>query len=50
MFNVSRSAGLYFLLFCGGFLLTSQAHAFDLNGAWATGVEQCSKVFVKKRR
>jgi hypothetical protein len=48
MFNASRSAGLYFLLFCSGFLLNSQAHAFDLNGAWATGVEQCSKIFVKK--
>jgi len=29
-------------------LLTSQAHAFDLNGAWATSKDQCSKVFVKK--
>jgi len=48
MFNVSRSTGLYFLLLCGGPLLTSQAHAFDLNGAWATGADQCSKVFVKK--
>jgi hypothetical protein len=48
MFNVSRSTGLYFLLFCGGLLLTSQAHAFDLNGAWATGADQCSKIFVKK--
>jgi hypothetical protein len=48
MFNVSRSTGLYFLLFCGGLLLTSQAHAFDLNGAWATGADQCNKIFVKK--
>jgi hypothetical protein len=48
MLNVSRSTGLYFLLFCGGLPLTSQAHAFDLNGAWATGADQCSKIFVKK--
>jgi hypothetical protein len=48
MFNVSRSTGLYVLLFCSGLLLTSQARAFDLNGAWATGADQCSKVFVKK--
>ena len=48
MFNVSRSTGLDVLLLCGGLLLTSQARAFDLNGAWATGADQCSKVFVKK--
>jgi len=48
MFNVSRSIGLYVLLLCSGLLLTSQARAFDLNGAWATGADQCSKVFVKK--
>ena len=48
MFNVSRSTGLYALLFCSGLLLTSQAYAFDLNGAWATGVDQCKQVFVKK--
>ena len=46
MFNVSRSTGLYALLFCSGLLLTSQAYAFDLNGAWATGT--CKQVFVKK--
>ena len=45
MFNVSRSTGIYALLFC---LLTSQAHAFDLNGAWATSKDQCSNIFVKK--
>ena len=48
MFNVSRSTGLYAFLFCSCLLLTSQAHAFDLNGAWATSTDQCSKVFVKK--
>ena len=48
MFNVSRSTGLYALLFCCWPLLTSQAQAFDLNGAWATNEDQCSKVFVKK--
>lgn len=48
MLNVSRSTGLYALLFCACLLLTSRAHAFDLNGAWATGADQCTKVFVKK--
>jgi hypothetical protein len=48
MFNVSRSTGLCALLFCGCLLLTSQAHAFDLNGAWSTNADQCDKVFVKK--
>jgi hypothetical protein len=48
MFNVSRSTGLCALLFCSWLLLTSQAHAFDLNGAWATGTDQCKQVFVKK--
>jgi len=48
MFNVSRSTGLYAFLFCICPLLASQAHAFDLNGAWATSADQCSKVFVKK--
>ena len=48
MFNVSRSTGLCALLFCSCLLLTSQAYAFDLNGAWATGVDQCKQVFVKK--
>jgi hypothetical protein len=35
-------------LACTGFLISSQARAFDLNGAWATDADQCSKVFVKK--
>ena len=48
MFNMSRSTGLYALLFCSLPLLTSQAHAFDLNGAWATSEDQCSQIFVKK--
>jgi hypothetical protein len=29
-------------------LLSDAAWAFDLNGAWATNPEQCSKVFEKK--
>ena len=29
-------------------LLSGAASAFDLNGAWATNPEQCSKVFEKK--
>jgi hypothetical protein len=48
MFNLSRSTGLCALLACSGFLLSSQAQAFDLTGAWATSAEQCNKVFVKK--
>ena len=49
MFNVNRSTRLYALLFCSwSLLLPSQAHAFDLTGAWATNEDQCSKVFVKK--
>jgi hypothetical protein len=35
-------------LACTGFLISSQACAFDLNGAWATSADQCSKIFVKK--
>ena len=49
MFNEHRSTRLYALLFCSwSLLLPSQAHAFDLTGAWATNEDQCSKVFVKK--
>jgi hypothetical protein len=48
MFNLSRPTGLCALLACSGFLLSSQAQAFDLTGAWATSADQCSKVFVKK--
>ena len=48
MFNLSRSTGLCVLLACSGFLLSSQAQAFDLTGAWATSADQCNKVFVKK--
>jgi hypothetical protein len=45
---MSRPTGLYALLFCGSLLLTSQAHAFDLTGAWATNADQCKNIFVKK--
>jgi hypothetical protein len=49
MFKLSRSTGLFALLACNGFLLSSQAaQAFDLTGAWTTNADQCSKVFVKK--
>ena len=30
------------------FVLSGNAGAFDLTGAWATNAEQCSKVFVRK--
>jgi hypothetical protein len=48
MFNMSRSTRMCALLFSAGLPLTSPARAFDLNGAWATGTEVCSKVSVKK--
>ena len=48
LFNLSRSTGLCVSLVCTSFLMSSQAQAFDLNGAWATSADQCSKVFVKK--
>jgi hypothetical protein len=48
MFNLSQSTGLSALLLCSWLSLTSQAHAFDLTGAWATNDEDCSKIFVKK--
>src|SRR5258705_13960084 len=33
-----------------GFVLSGNASAFDLTGAWATSAEQCSKVFARKGR
>ena len=48
MFNLSQSTGLSALLLCSWLSLTSQAHAFDLTGAWATNDEDCSKIFIKK--
>jgi hypothetical protein len=32
------------------FVLSGNASAFDLAGAWATNAEQCSKVFARKGR
>jgi hypothetical protein len=48
MSKVIRSTGLFVLLFCSSLFITSQAYAFDLNGAWATGADQCKQIFVKK--
>ncbi|HUN96217.1 MAG TPA: hypothetical protein VMU69_08260 [Bradyrhizobium sp.] len=48
MFNLNRSTGLCVLLACSALLLSSQAQAFDLTGAWATSADRCGKVFVKK--
>jgi|SRR5271154_2948728 len=48
LFNLSRSTRLCVSLVCTGFLISSQARAFDLNGAWTSSADQCSKVFVKK--
>jgi hypothetical protein len=47
MFDSRRSTACV-LLACSGLLLSSQAQAFDLTGAWATSADQCGKVFVKK--
>jgi hypothetical protein len=46
--STNRVTRQYALLFCGSFLLTSQAYAFELTGAWASSADQCNKVFVKK--
>lgn len=46
--SVCRLARLFTILACTGVLPFSQAQAFDLNGAWATSADQCSKIFVKK--
>jgi hypothetical protein len=32
------------------FLFVEQAHAIDLSGAWASHVDECSKVFIRKGR
>ena len=48
LFNLGQSTGLCVSLVCTGILISSQALAFDLNGAWATSADQCSKIFVKK--
>ena len=48
MFNVSPLTGLSALLLCSLLSVTSQAHAFDLTGAWATDKDKCGKIFVKK--
>lgn len=48
MFHSSRSIGLWFLVACTGVVPASQARAYDLTGAWATTVDQCEKIFVKK--
>ena len=33
-----------------GLLSSREVNAFELTGAWATSVNQCSKVFVRKGR
>jgi hypothetical protein len=48
MFNLSRLTTSRALLACSVLVLSSQAEAFDLNGAWATNADQCSRVFAKK--
>ena len=35
-------------LLAGITLLAVQAHAFELNGAWASNATQCDKMFIKK--
>jgi hypothetical protein len=36
------------MLFCACLMFSFSAHAFDLNGAWATNEENCGKIFLKK--
>ena len=36
------------VLFCSFILISFSAYAFDLNGAWTTNPENCSKVFERK--
>jgi hypothetical protein len=45
---MSRPTGLYAVLICSLFLLTSRAQAFELTGAWSSTADQCDKVFEKK--
>ena len=33
-----------------GALVSGQAHAFDLAGAWATNANECQRVFIRKGR
>jgi hypothetical protein len=33
-----------------GLLLTGEAHAIDLSGAWAAHADECSEVFIRKGR
>ena len=46
---MARSICGQLLLGCGaGLLVSFHAHAASLNGAWATDVDACSKIFIKK--
>ncbi len=46
--TIFRCATLGALALAAGILSAAPAHAIDLNGAWATDAQQCSKVFKKK--
>jgi hypothetical protein len=45
---MSKSVSAAGIMFCACLMFSFSANAFDLNGAWTTNEENCSKVFVKK--
>jgi hypothetical protein len=47
MFDLSRPTAAKAMLVCTLLMLPLQAHAFDLTGAWASGLDQCNQVFKK---
>jgi hypothetical protein len=47
MFEFRRSAASRIMLISTLLVLPVQAWAFDLTGAWASGADQCGKVFKK---
>jgi hypothetical protein len=47
---VLRNLVLATAISAGSALLSHQANAFDLTGAWATSADQCTKVFARKGR
>ena len=49
MLSASRSIlAAAIVILSPALVFTGVAYAFDLNGAWATDPDQCSKVFEKK--
>ena len=48
MRRAGRLPAIVVLLFGLGLILTTQAHAFELTGAWSTDDKMCNQVFTKK--